>query len=121
MSDLIKKIVEVRKLKGLTQDELAKKIQVDRRYIVSIERGSKTMEALIKVLEELGIKVVYVENGKVPLLLDKGVWNDVKVMVGKKEEGTTVVIKPTGAMKKKLEKAREIAKSNPTPKKNKWF
>lgn len=52
-----KKIVELRKKKGLTQEELAGLINVDRSYIGFLERGEKnaTLDKIGKISKALSV------------------------------------------------------------------
>jgi HTH-type transcriptional regulator / antitoxin HipB len=50
---------EARALSGLTQQELATRLGVDRRYIVEIEQGkpTKALERLFDYMQETGVRL----------------------------------------------------------------
>lgn len=52
-----KRIQELRKQKGLTQEDLADLIKVDRSYMGFVERGERnpTLDKIIKIAKSLGI------------------------------------------------------------------
>lgn len=51
-----KRIQEYRKIKGLTQDELAEKVGISKSYISSIERGlySPHLDIMVKIMNSIG-------------------------------------------------------------------
>ena len=60
MDDLIKRIVEARKSRGLTQSDISKKIGISRNSYTKIETGitELTIDHLIKISGALGVSVV---------------------------------------------------------------
>lgn len=56
---IARRIAKYRKLKGLTQEELAEKVHMSRVFIGYIEQGrnTTTVETLQKIARALGIKV----------------------------------------------------------------
>jgi transcriptional regulator with XRE-family HTH domain len=65
-SDLAAAIRELRRERGLTQEELADWVGVHRNYIGQLERGemSTQVERTFDVLSLLGVDVVLVERGR---------------------------------------------------------
>ena len=57
--ELGKRIKTVRKLKSLTQEDLAEWVDVDPSYIGHIENGRKnpTFKVLVKIAKALGLKI----------------------------------------------------------------
>lgn len=53
------KVVELRKLRGLTQEELSFKCGIHRAYMGTIERGEKsvTLDTVAKVAAGLGVEI----------------------------------------------------------------
>ncbi|TQL02550.1 helix-turn-helix domain-containing protein [Cellulomonas sp. SLBN-39] len=58
-SDLGGFLREMRELAGLTQEELAERIGVDRRYVYQLEQGGGTLyiNRLFEVMRELGVEM----------------------------------------------------------------
>ena len=54
-----RKIADLRKAKGFTQEELAEKIEISSKYLSSIERGKEnpTLNTLIKLSESLDVNL----------------------------------------------------------------
>ena len=52
-------IAELRNGKGLTQEQLAGKMEISSKYLSSIERGKEnpTLDTLIKLSESLGVNI----------------------------------------------------------------
>lgn len=68
---LLNRVAEIRKERGLTQQELADKIYVDKRTISRIENGTYfTLENLIRISTVFGVSLDYImlrcENRKSP-------------------------------------------------------
>ncbi len=59
MKDLGERIREIRKRKGMRQDDLADKLEVSNTYISKLENGKKqiTIKQLEKVAEALGVEL----------------------------------------------------------------
>lgn len=55
--EIVQNIVQNRKQANLTQDQLAKIINVDRRKIISLESGQFDLITLLKASDLLGIKI----------------------------------------------------------------
>jgi len=53
------RIAELRNGKGLTQEQLAGKMEISSKYLSSIERGKEnpTLDTLIKLSESLGVNI----------------------------------------------------------------
>lgn len=67
-NDLIElglRIREIRKERGLTQEQLAGEAGLDRSYVGGIERGERniTFSVLCQIVSALGVDVAYVTSG----------------------------------------------------------
>ncbi len=56
--EIVHNIVQNRKQANLTQDQLSKIINVDRRKIISLEAGRFDLITLLKASDLLGIKII---------------------------------------------------------------
>ena len=60
------RLKELRKGKGLSQEELAEKVQTSANYLSHIERGTKnpTLDMLIKIADSMGVELPELFNFK---------------------------------------------------------
>ena len=62
-----KRIATLRKEKGMTQEQLAEKVDVNTTYISDIERGAKfpSLTLFIKIVDALGISSDFILRGEI--------------------------------------------------------
>lgn len=94
MGDRIK---ETRKKQGLTQDQLAEKVDVSLEYISQIERGLKipSMHVFIKLVEVLDVSADYLLRDTVStrnLYGDKQIWRKLERLTPKQRVALEALI-----------------------------
>ena len=94
MGDRIK---ETRKKQGLTQDQLAEKVDVSLEYISQIERGLKipSMQVFIKLVEVLDVSADYLLRDTVStrnLYGDKQIWRKLERLTPKQRVALEALI-----------------------------